>query len=498
MISLQKYFDQFHEAIKLDYENDDLRTSRDAIKSKLENSFKDYFKDPAVPTPTFFDQGSYALSTGIKPYENEICFDIDEGVKFNVSPLVYKDPVDFKKAIRDALKDHTDLGVTIKGPCVRVKYSNDKKEKYHVDLAIYATNGQTQRGSLLYLARGKEFSEEKEKYWENCRPEALIDLINNNFTNQKDRDQFRRIVRYLKRWKDIRFLPSGTSSPTGISLTITCAKYFHPVIGGDGIPNDLLAIQNLLSSILLNTQQYQLNGAIVKRFVCNLPVEPRNDLFRRMTDNQMANFLEELKRTLDLIGKLEQLQTENEACLSLAEIFGEDFPVPESKKIFVLVKKPNLGIRRYFESVPNYNLISPSFTLKAYVKLKNQKIPITSDRKVINSNQVLEFQSCFDGVDYNEIRWRVVNTGDHVEFLARKSGNELKFYRGKLKESEMIETESGAYKHVASKNQLITQETTQYTGKHWIECLAMLDGKCVAKSEPFYVNIYNSEFPNYV
>ena len=44
-MSLQPYFDEFHEQIKLSDENSDLRTSRDAIKKTLSNGLKELADD---------------------------------------------------------------------------------------------------------------------------------------------------------------------------------------------------------------------------------------------------------------------------------------------------------------------------------------------------------------------------------------------------------------------------------------------------------------------
>ena len=48
MSNLQRCFNEFHEIIKLDVENVDLRRSRDAIKSKLGSRLREYFEDKAI------------------------------------------------------------------------------------------------------------------------------------------------------------------------------------------------------------------------------------------------------------------------------------------------------------------------------------------------------------------------------------------------------------------------------------------------------------------
>ena len=221
-MSLQPYFDEFHEQIKLSDENSDLRTSRDAIKKTLSNGLKE-LADEGITLPSFFDQSSYAMGTGTKPLSGKTTFDIDEGVIFDISKDDYPDPTTVKTWLAEALEDQTSLGTEIKEPCVRVVYSEGGDEKYHVDLAVYA-RVISESDAPLYLARGKKHSLEENKYWDISDPVTLKNLINNRFSD-KNAAQFKRIIRYLKRWKDVQFHYAGKGKPTGISLTV--AAYYR-------------------------------------------------------------------------------------------------------------------------------------------------------------------------------------------------------------------------------------------------------------------------------
>jgi len=96
-----------------------------------------------------------------------------------------------------------------------------------------------------------------------------------------------------------------------------------------------------------------------------------------------------------------------------------------------------------------------------------------------------------------EYYWRVFNTGRHAQSLAEKKTDKKEIFRGNLDKAHLIRNINGKLNVVTSGNRLITQESTAYTGRHWIECLALKNSICVARSKPFYVNIYNSEFPYY-
>ena len=167
MPTLQSAFRDFHDNIKLSNidENATLREKRDILLKKL----KDHISSDAAPYSSF-NQGSYAMHTGISPDNGD--FDIDVGLKFEVEKDDYPDPTVLKKWVRDALKGHT-RSVEIRKPCVTVKYHREDEDIYHVDFAIYAAKN---ADGKIYLARGKEFSDSENKFWEESDPQKFIDL----------------------------------------------------------------------------------------------------------------------------------------------------------------------------------------------------------------------------------------------------------------------------------------------------------------------------------
>jgi beta-lactamase superfamily II metal-dependent hydrolase len=91
-----------------------------------------------------------------------------------------------------------------------------------------------------------------------------------------------------------------------------------------------------------------------------------------------------------------------------------------------------------------------------------------SGGKALDKNLFIKFSIEDHNIPDNFItKWRVVNTGEE----ARKA-NDL---RGKIEEDN-----EGIHER---------RECTKYRGTHYIECFAIKDEKCIAKSERFYVNI---------
>ncbi|MFT9426649.1 MAG: nucleotidyltransferase [Sporolactobacillus sp.] len=326
MVGLQKYFNDFHNTIKLDDDdNQILRDSREEVLNVIKENI-----DSDAPSHEIFHQGSYAMKTGINAVSGGD-FDIDIGFIFDARRDDYSDPVQLKKLIRDALLNEYD-DVKIKNPCVTVNYENAEKQ-VHVDLAIYINDNNS-----LFLARGKENSAPENKIWEEADPKELKNKV---LTKYKDheKEQFRRTIRYLKRWKDIKF-DGDVHRPNGIGITVAGLSYFYPKIDndfltGDETPRDIDSLIEFIQNMINNFSDsinIDSDGNIVNnyRLKVNLPVKPFTDIYEKVSDNQMNKFKEKLDKLL------EDLQSANgETDISVAtgllrSEFGDDFPVKET------------------------------------------------------------------------------------------------------------------------------------------------------------------------
>jgi hypothetical protein len=326
---LQPQFEKFHEAIKLydNVENQELREKRDILTDELREYFDKKSKEEGTPKITFSveNQGSYSMSTGIRALNN--CdFDIDVMVLFNISIEDY-DPVEVKNWVYDALnkKNRT---VEYKKPCVRVQYFKDGEPSYHVDLPLYSASN---IDNQFYLSIGKPTSYISEKVWEIADPKLLKQKINSWGSNADDRLQMKRIIRYLKRWKDYKFSNTKNGKPHGIAITALAFNLFQPNIERNQFdssikPKDLLALKNLVNSVLSNFDPF------TQRITVKLPVRPYNDLFKKMTDNQQVNFKNQLETLKDALIKAEAEVDPHEASKILRAVFGEDFPLIEKNE----------------------------------------------------------------------------------------------------------------------------------------------------------------------
>ncbi|RDU38929.1 nucleotidyltransferase [Neobacillus piezotolerans] len=321
MADCKTQFNKFHNNIKLKEENEILKEKRDIIIKKLEE------KLPEQTDYEFsvFNQGSYAMHTGIKPLDDD--FDIDVGLFFEMSKDDV-DPVPAKKWILDALEGHTN-DVKMKKPCVTVTY----EAGYHVDVAVYAANNSDGK---VYLAKGKPTSKAEDKFWDESNPKDLIKTIKEYSSDENDRKQFRRVVRYLKRWKDNNFT-SANGKPTGIALT-SCVYHWLDIqketdlFDGKTTYKDLDALINIVSNMISKfVYEYVLVDGEYKympRLRVNLPVEPKPELFEKMTSKQMKTFKEKLEELLAFLEEAKGKTDPTEAAEILQGQFGDDFPIP--------------------------------------------------------------------------------------------------------------------------------------------------------------------------
>lgn len=327
-MSVQTEFLAFYGRIKLDYDvRSELAEKRDILISILRNSGK-------LPGFEVLNQGSYSMHIGTEPLEGKE-YDIDIGLRFNSNSSDYE-PMELKNIIQDILKDHTEYGASIKKPCVTVTYKKDGEAAYHVDLVVYTYEDKTNHDSQMYLARGKD-SDPDEICWEKSDPTGLIDYIN-DAVNKDNRDQYRRVIRYIKRWKNLKFDSDGHAEPASIGITLIAADHFEAYTSNDGY-DDLNAVLSLSNSIngLFRFECVNDKGRLLYRIKYPMPsslsFESDTDAFVKMTDSQMTDFKDKNEKLIRDLNAVKEEADEVEQCKKLQKIFGDDFHVPEAKNV---------------------------------------------------------------------------------------------------------------------------------------------------------------------
>jgi hypothetical protein len=321
MAYVQNQFQEFDDEIRLGSfeENAILREKRDRVLNRLKTGIERQRQEGKnIPTYTYFNQGSYAMCTGIKPTNGD--YDIDVGIEFELDTAKCTDPVEAKEWVYDALNGHT-RSVEVRQPCVTVFYQQDGESVYHVDLAIYG-NGIVHKE----LARGRLNSDESNREWQTSDARGLIKAIQDRFLDD-DRKQFRRVVRALKKWKHEKLGSSGNGAPPGIGITVLahelfCAKHRWDEVSNQKKPDDLAALQVLVAAVL---------GRFGTRVCANLPVVPYSDVLSKMTEIQMAAFKERLEGLRDALNEAAADPDPHPACKKLRRQLGDCFPVPDKE-----------------------------------------------------------------------------------------------------------------------------------------------------------------------
>lgn len=318
MANLQKQFLEFHDAIKLGTyeENGFLRDKRDLIVNKLKEKLKEKEGDGYPQFVRSFNQGSYALNTGIKPVRAGD-YDIDVGVLLDCHIEDYEDPVELKELVAECIQ-HTNRDVVVSRSCITVTYKKNGIADYHVDLPIYAKSN-IEYEDTFYLAKGRKGLAVDKRTWQPADPEGITSLINGLFKDNDDyedkgsdqRKQFRRCIRYLKRWRNHKYV--GIHS---IGLTMAAYHWLEPEVN---VNNDGEVLLNLINTILSN---FDWCG----RLSIDLPVTPYGDLLKSVSDEDMATIKERFEALRDNLQSAVDEPDAHEASKILRKVFGDDFP----------------------------------------------------------------------------------------------------------------------------------------------------------------------------
>lgn len=330
-MSLQEHFINFNNKIHIN------QSTRDSLKDKRRVITNILSNTEGLPDFTVFNQGSYGMYLGVEPITGSDGkkreYDIDVALRFSENKDDWN-PLDIKKKIRDALDGHTEYGAAIKKPCVTVTYKKDDQPAYHVDVVPYMYEDLDDEDSQLYIAKGKTTSDAEDIKWEKADPKALVDYINDSIDQGEERDQFRRVVRYLKRWKQRRFSPTGHEEPASIGITLIVLEHFD-YQDGDDLQALINAVESIQNEFVLNkladdgTWMYKISYSMPS----SLRFEPGNNLFDKMSEVYMNSFKQKIDKLADDLKAVQDEPDEIEQCKKLQKIFGEDFEVPEAAEV---------------------------------------------------------------------------------------------------------------------------------------------------------------------
>jgi hypothetical protein len=269
----------FEKAVSLNKrEKQKLETSRDAIKRRIST----HFKLKGYEVPEFIGQGSFTMGTSIRPIQGY--YDLDLGIVLKglgTDSDRWPKTETIHNLIYNAVDGHTTTRPVRKPACIRVIYKSPYADtddiSYHIDLPVYAYDESFLKGHRKVIAfRG-------DKQWtESSDPEAFTQwFLEKCKANSNDHNQLKRLVKYLKAWKENQ--PEYPKMPSGMILTVLAAKNFKPHHRDDvAFINTVKEFHRLLDW----------DFSIIK------PTAPKNDLSDLMTSVEEDNFMKRVEKLI--------------------------------------------------------------------------------------------------------------------------------------------------------------------------------------------------------
>lgn len=309
MANIQPQFEQFHKNIRTYYEiNETLREKKDIIVSRVQA----YLKANQLPGCVPFIQGSYKMKVGICALRGAE-FDIDVGLRFSFDESRYS-PSEVRGWILRAVEGHTQT-VKAHANCIRVTY----KDGYHVDLVAYAWWDDVYGHEQYRLAH-------ESKGWRPADPPALVEYVRRAgtpFVGTEDgtgTDQFRRVIRYLKRWNDAAILGESPDKPSGLALVLLVERYLKtPAWTWDRTSMyDLDAVRTVARAA----------ARTVGRIMVTKPTPEGEDMFGRLSDPAMNALKQRFNTLAAALDAADAAPDPRAACQVLEKLFRSDFPIP--------------------------------------------------------------------------------------------------------------------------------------------------------------------------
>ncbi len=325
-MKLKKEFEEFYKAIRIDSETQNLIEKRNVLQGDIESKFPEVMKDHNIELKKsdirMIDQGSYKYNTTIKSK----VVDRDVAVMIPLDVSENSDPRKIKKYLREAI-NISSRTVDIKEPCVRATYYEDGEEKLHIDLPLYAEDGMQ-----VYLARGK--AESDNFSWELADPDGLNDDLCGKINGH---DQLRRVICFIKQWKNEKYSNSTRDHevPPSIGLTYLACDCFTEQTDTEGA-DDLLALQKTMKAIMDKfiiscDVEGEITSADISRY---LPVQPYSDVFQKMKDSSssyMITFYKRLSLAVENLTNALNVESVHDAAKYVQNVLGTDFTVPEKE-----------------------------------------------------------------------------------------------------------------------------------------------------------------------
>lgn len=378
-------------------------------------------------------QGSYKYATLIKPVHADEEYDVDVGVYFewdgeeDIEPTpkqlrdwVQAEMLEYEKSCVELKK----VEVPAKERCSRASYIR----QFHIDTPVYHLNPDSDVRRLACLS----------DRWENSDPKAIYKWFKDAVSGD-DKDQLRRLVRYLKAWAAVSFDDAADSRPSSIFLTVVATEAYQALW-----PQRLLGMDD--DDALVAVIKKMHDRLFDERRVAN-PIDDDEDL-NRMSADGWNGFLPRLTSLQDIAERADEADDEPSAALIWSEAFSFLMPLPETDEVEMVDERSGRAVMQLPEIDVEVFAGNPK---RSIARHRNEVPGVAKDCSlvftIINPHVVPEFST---------VEWTVRNEGQEADGRSdlghRRVGMRL----------------------------LTTDEHTAYVGRHFMDCIVRLNGQVYA------------------
>lgn len=409
-----------------------LQTSWNELAEHLKVSLK---VKHGYPISTWL-QGSYKYGTLIKPVHPDEEYDVDLGVYFGWGKGENLEPAadQLRRWVQQELIDYRPQCLTMrsvaepaKERCSRASYQH----QFHIDTPVYHLNTDTDKRRLACLTKG----------WEDSDPKAFYKWFRDARTGGQ-REQLRRLIRYLKAWAALSFDDIPDSRPPSILLTVLATEAYND-IGFDlwfGVEDDDALIS------IIKTIHDRLNK---DRRVQNPATEAVEDL-NRMSVEAWAAFLPRLDALLDIAQRANEAEAEPAAALIWSEAFSFLMPLPEVDEVDVVDERTSRALMQL-----------PDIDIAVYTGSGGQRRFVANHRNQVagvakGCTLIFSIANPHILPQFATVEWTVRNKGLEADAI-----------------SDLGHRRMGM-------GMLQVEERTRYLGTHHMDCIIRVNGQVYA------------------
>lgn len=401
------------------------------------NDLAEHLKRTLVPRHGYaistWLQGSYKYATLIKPVHAEEEYDVDVGVYFEWDDAhdIEPTPKQLRDWVQAEMLEYEKVCVELKKVeepakerCSRASYIR----QFHIDTPVYHLNPDADARRLACLSNK----------WEHSDPKAIYKWFKDAVSGD-DRDQLRRLVRYLKAWAAVSFDDAAESRPSSMFLTVVATEAYQALW-----PQRLLGMDD--DDALVAVIKKMHDRLFDERKVSN-PVDDDEDL-NRMSAEGWNGFLPRLASLLDIAERANEAQDEPSAALIWSEAFSFLMPLPETDEVEMVDEASGRAVMQLPE-------------IDIQVLAGNPKRPIARHRNEVpgvakECSLVFTIANPHVVPEFATVEWTVRNEGHEADARSdlghRRVGMRL----------------------------LTTDERTAYVGRHFMDCVVRLNGQVYA------------------